>query len=708
MRADRSGKGGPLLDLARSGAGEKLEKADRINWLTRELNRHSLLYHTKDEPEIDDASYDALYRELLDLETAWPDLARPDSPTRRVGSALLDGLEKQEHSSRMYSLDNVFNSGEWRDFVSRAERAIAPASLPGAWWCDPKLDGLALELVYRDGQLTAALTRGDGQTGELVTEAVRTIRTVPLSLHGDGPFPGLFTVRGEVVLYREDFARLNASQAARGEKTFANPRNAAAGTLRQLDISVVAKRPLRFLAYSLGLVEWGQASPCAYQHQVMARLEEYGFLTPPAGQLCASPAEVGEYVESVRLRREQMPMEIDGAVAKLDDLAAQQALGFTARAPRFAVAFKFPAIQASTTLLGIEIQVGRTGALTPVAVLEPVAVGGVMVARATLHNEDEIRKLDLRIGDTVIVARAGDVIPSVLGPVLEKRPASAVPYEFPATCPACGQPVRREADEVALRCVNLACPAMRLRAIEHFVSKAGLDIRGLGTSWIGQLVGKGRVKSPADLFGITSSDLLGFERMGPTLARKFVQALAEARERASLASLIGALGIRHVGSRTAETLAASFADLDALASAGIDELQELPDVGPEVAAAIANFFAAPANRQEVARYRELGLWPTGGVAGLAGSDSQTTGDLAGKTVLFTGSLSMPRSRAEDLARKAGASVAGSVGRKLDYLIVGEKPGSKLARAEALGIRVLTEADFARILADAGIEMENGA
>lgn len=714
MSTDRAGKNRPLLGLDwsrnKTVNDEKREKAARIEWLTRELNHHSWLYHTKDAPVIDDASYDAMYRELLDLETAWPDLARPDSPTRRVGSALLDGLEKQDHSSRMYSLDNVFNSGEWRDFVNRAERAIAPAPLSAAWWCDPKLDGLALELVYQDGQLTAALTRGDGQTGELVTEAVRTIRTVPLALHGDGPFPALLTVRGEVVLFREDFARLNASQAARGEKTFANPRNAAAGALRQLDISVVAKRPLRFLAYSLGKVEWGQVSPCAFHHEVMARLVAYGFLTPPAGKLCASPAEVEEYVESVRLRRDDLPMEIDGAVAKLDELAAQAALGFTARAPRFAVAFKFPASQASTTLLGIEIQVGRTGALTPVAILEPVPVGGVMVARATLHNEDEIRKLDLRVGDTVIVARAGDVIPSVIGPVLEKRPASAVPYEFPATCPACGQPVRREADEVALRCVNLACPAMRLRAIEHFVSKAGLDIRGLGSSWIGQLVGKGRVKSPADLFEIRTADLLGFERMGPTLAKKFIQALAGARERASLDRLIGALGIRHVGSRTAETLAASFVDLEALASAGIDELQELPDIGPEVAAAIVNFFAAPANREEIARYRSLGLWPTGGQAGSqrAESGSAAQGELAGKSVLFTGSLSMPRSRAEDLAKKAGATIAGSVGKKLDYLIVGEKPGSKLAKAVAMGIKVLTEAEFARLLADAGIGIENGA
>ena len=691
------------------------EERKRARWLSAELERHNYLYHTLDAPEISDEQYDALFRELTDLEERWPGLRSPHSPTLRVGGGLLDGLAKKAHRRRMYGLDNVFSDEDWRDFVERMRRAWDAelnGPLPLEFWCDPKLDGLALEIIYEHGVLREALTRGDGETGEVVTEAVRTIRTVPLRLRGEGPFPSRLEVRGEVVMFKKDFAALNEQQQALGRKVFANPRNAAAGTLRQLDISITESRPLRFLAYSLGEAAWAPAEPCPSQHELMERLTAYGFLTPPDGRLCAGPDEVDAYAAWVREHRQDFPMEIDGAVAKQDNLEAQEALGFTARAPRFAVAFKFPAMQAETLLTGIDIQVGRTGVLTPVAVLEPVPVGGVMVSRATLHNEDEIRARDVRVGDTVMVQRAGDVIPEVVGPVLAKRPPEAVEFVFPHTCPACGETVHREPGEAAWRCDNLSCPAVRLRAISHFVSKAGLDIQGVGQKWIAQLVNSGRVQSPADLFTLKAEELLGFERMGEVLAQKFVDALDEARHTATLPRLISALGIRHVGEQTARLLAGQFRDLDELGRADGESLQALPDVGPEVAASIRNFFESPANRAQLARFRELGLWPQSPLVPFApsggaenGVEAAQDGPLRGKNVLFTGSLSLPRGRAQRLAEAAGAVLAGSVNKKLDYMVVGDKPGGTLDKAQALGVAVLDEAGFRALLAASGITLD---
>ncbi len=681
----------------------------RARFLAAELARHNYLYHTLDAPEISDDAYDALYHELAVLERRWPMLAGEQSPTAKVGGRLLEGLAKERHRQRMYGLDNVFSVSGWREFTERMRRAWDErlnGPIPLVFWCDPKLDGLAVELVYEHGELRKALTRGDGETGELVTEAVRTMDSVPRVLEaGGGAFPDLLEVRGEAVMFREDFARLNARQEALGLKTFANPRNAAAGSLRQLDLSVMETRPLRFLAYSLGAVDWGNCAPSLTQGELMARLTAWGFLTPPDGRLCAGVEQVEAYAEWVRANRTGFPMEIDGAVAKLDDLEAQEVLGFTARAPRFAVAFKFPAIQAQTVLDAIEIQVGRTGALTPVAVLQPVAVGGVMVSRATLHNEDEIHARDVRVGDTVIVQRAGDVIPEVVGPVLEKRPPDAFPFRFPHACPACGEPVHREPGEAAWRCDNLACPARRLRAITHFVSKAGLDIQGVGEKWVEQLVTAGRVQSPADLFTLREEDLLGFERMGETLARKFLAALETARSTATLARLLCALGIRHVGEQTARLLAARFRDLDELAAASTETLLELPDIGPEVAASIRYFFATPANRVVLEHLRARGLWPvsSGADTPAAATGTQAT-PLSGKTILFTGTLPLPRARAQALAEAAGAIPVGGVSRKLDYLVAGEKPGSKLDKARALGIPILDGEGFRRLLAGAGVEV----
>ena len=676
--------------------GERRTEASvqaRMRALCAALDYHNYLYHTLDAPEISDDAYDALYRELAALEAAFPQWVDPQSPTHRIGGALLGGLAKKRHRRRMYGLDNVFSVDEWHDFVERMRRALPDA--PTAFWCDPKLDGLALEIVYEDGELREALTRGDGEEGEVVTEAVRTIRTVPLRLQGTGPFPRRLEVRGEVVMYKKDFADLNARREALGQKLLANPRNAAAGALRQLDTTATRQLPLRFLAYSAGDVEWNPAPACASQHALMERFVSYGFLTPPDGRLCADPAAVADYVAWVREHRPDFLMEIDGAVAKQDNLEAQEALGFTARAPRFAVAFKFPAEQVRTVLRRIDIQVGRTGAMTPVAVLEPVAVGGVMVSRATLHNEDEIHAKDVRVGDTVIVQRAGDVIPEVVGPVAELRPADAVPFDFPHTCPICHEKAHRAEGEAVWRCGNVSCPAIRLQAIRHFVSKSGLNIVGVGEKLVTQLVDAGRVTSPADLFTLTPLELVQYDRMGESLAQKTVDALEEARHTATLARLISSLGIRHVGEQTARLLASAFADLDELAAADEARLCALPDVGPEVASSILDFFDTPANKRLLERFRELGLWPRRTEAETASGGEARP--LEGVTLLFTGTLSMPRGRAKQLAEAAGAVVLGSVSKKLQYLVVGDDPGSKLDKARKLGVAVLDEAGFLNLL-----------
>lgn len=667
---------------------------ERARTLARELERHNYLYHTLDSPEIGDDEYDALFRELVDLETRWPQLRAPNSPTSRTGGDLLTTLERRAHNRRMYGLENVFSPEEWLGFVERIERAWKPADgvLALDFWCDPKLDGLALELLYENGSLMDALTRGDGETGEVVTRAARTIRNLPLTLRGVEPFPDYLEVRGEVVIFKEDFAKLNLEQGEKGEKIFANPRNAAAGALRRLDTSIAARRPLRFLAYGIAEARWGAAKACHTQEEAMARLADYGFATPPGGELRRGVGEVVAYAEATREARAAFPMEIDGAVAKLNSLQAQEALGYTARAPRFAVAFKFPATKAETVLRAIDIQVGRTGALTPVAILEPVAAGGVIISRATLHNEDEIKALDLRVGDTVIVKRAGDVIPEVAEVVLAKRPPDTRPFVFPKSCPVCGQPVHREPDESLWRCDNLACPAVRLRSILHFASKNGLDIQGIGPGWIEKLVNAGLVKSPADLFKLSEDALTKFERMGPTLAKKFVASLDYVKKNATLARLIGALGIRHVGERTAKTLAETFADMDELAAANAETLQTLRDIGPEVAAAIRFFFETPTNLEILASLKAEGLWPRGKKA------VKVSGPLVGKSFLFTGSLSMPRGEAQKLVEDAGASVKSGVSKNLDYLVAGEAPGSKLNKARELGVKIISENDFKRLLA----------
>ncbi|MDL2317107.1 NAD-dependent DNA ligase LigA, partial [Desulfovibrio sp. OttesenSCG-928-A18] len=774
------------LELVPAGARAR---AERLRLL---LEYHARRYYVLDDPEILDAEYDGLFRELLELEKRWPALVGPDSPSGRVGGAVLSSLPSRAHSLRMYSLDNVFSLEEWRDFVSRTGRLLPKARAEDfSFWMEPKMDGLAMELVYEEGLLTAALTRGDGETGEVVTENMRTVRNVPLRLSlpvlpdaGGAPVPaaegggfaggppagageteagaaattagpgaavpGLLEVRGEVVMSKKDFAALNERQERTGGKRFANPRNAAAGSVRQLDSTVAASRPLRFIAYGIGRVLWagrdGQgapakassaqgagaaAGPWSTQQEVMHGLRDLGFTIAPHAALCPTPGAVEQWYEELGSRRDEFPFELDGAVAKLNCLEMQEALGFTARAPRFAVAFKFAAMQARTRLLRIEVQVGRTGVLTPVAVLEPVNVGGVVVSRATLHNEDEIRAKGVRIGDLVLVQRAGDVIPEVVGPVPEERDGTELEFVFPSQCPVCHNHVHREPGEAAWRCVNRSCPAVIRESIKHFVSKAGLDIQGVGGKLVEQLIDSGLIHTPADLFRLDAAGLSGLERMGEKSAANVLEALAEARERAELPRFISALGIRHVGERTARALARRFASMDALASASAELLQSVPDVGPEVAAAIRDFFAEEGNRALLEDFRSQGLWPelasarqapgvplysptqqhsllsvspvAGGAGGPPAGAASAAGSggsepaFAGKTIVFTGALaSMSRSEAARLAEAAGADVLSGVSRKLDLLVVGEEPGSKLEKARALGVRVLSEAEFLRL------------
>lgn len=667
------------------------QTVERAAALRRLLAHHAWLYHVQDKPEISDAEYDRLYRELVDLETQYPVLLTPDSPTQKVGGAVLQSLPTQRHALRMYSLDNVFNTGEWEEYVQRTLKLV-----PGVrredmqFWVEPKMDGLAMELIYEAGVLTTALTRGNGEEGEVVTQNMRTVKNIPLRLRGTG-WPELLEVRGEVVIERDDFRALNEEQHRKNAKEFANPRNAAAGSVRQLDSTVTASRPLRFIAYGIGRAEFSGEMPWKTQQAVIETLGEYGLSIAPGAGLFDSDG-VARYYNHLTGHRDSLPFDIDGVVAKVNRLDWQQAMGFTAHAPRGAIAMKFPAQQAVTKLLDIQIQVGRTGVLTPVAVLEPVNVGGAVVSRATLHNEDEIIAKGLLINDMVTVQRAGDVIPEVVSSLPEKRDGTQVAFHFPKECPICHNHVHREPGEAAWRCVNRLCPAVRRQAIIHFVSKAGLDVQGIGSRWVELLVDNGYVQTPADLFRLKKLDLLKLDRMGDKLADNFVTALAGAREHATLHRLICALGIRHVGEQTAKALTARYHDLDELSKAGFEELQTIPDIGPEVAGAICDFFAEAGNRELLQELRELGLWPHEAELPIA-----PHGALAGKTFLFTGTLSISRDVAKSRAEAAGAKVVSGISKSVDYLVAGDAAGSKLDKARLLGVTVIDEDAFNRML-----------
>ncbi|WP_065979789.1 NAD-dependent DNA ligase LigA [Pseudoalteromonas lipolytica] len=664
---------------------------EQISQLRAQLEEHNHNYYVLDAPSIPDAEYDRLMRELSSLEQANPEFQSPDSPSQKVGGAALDKFEQVTHQVPMLSLDNAFSQEEFAAFNRRIkERVMDSREL--TFCCEPKLDGLAVSIIYRNGVLVQAATRGDGMVGENITQNVKTIRNVPLKLRGND-FPAELEVRGEVFMDSAGFAKLNSDAEKRGEKVFVNPRNAAAGSLRQLDSKVTAKRPLMFYAYSTGLVADGQLPEDHYQQ--LAKLTDWGLPLCPETKLVEGQQAALDYYQDILARRSELAYEIDGVVIKVNDKKLQERLGFVARAPRWAIAFKFPAQEEITQLLDVEFQVGRTGAITPVARLEPVFVGGVTVSNATLHNGDEIARLGVKIGDTVIIRRAGDVIPQITQVVLERRPESAREIVFPTTCPICDSHVERIEGEAVARCTGgLVCQAQRKQAIKHFASRKALDIDGLGDKIVDQLVDRELIKTPADLFILKQGHFESLERMGPKSAKNLVNALQEAKQ-TTLAKFLYSLGIREVGEATAQNLANHFLTLEKITQASVDALTEVSDVGEIVAKHVRGFFSEEHNMAVVNALIEQGIhWPA------LNAPSAEKQPLAGLTYVLTGTLSeLNRNDAKARLQALGAKVSGSVSAKTNALIAGEKAGSKLTKAQELGIEVLTEADLIALLSE---------
>ncbi|ELZ8932306.1 NAD-dependent DNA ligase LigA [Cronobacter dublinensis] len=667
---------------------------EKLTQLRTTLRHHEFLYHVMDAPEVPDAEYDRLMRELRALEEAHPELVTPDSPTQRVGAAPLTEFSQVRHEVPMLSLDNVFDEASFLAFNKRVKDRLKSTDAL-VYCCELKLDGLAVSLLYENGLLVRAATRGDGTTGEDITLNVRTIRAIPLKLRGDN-IPARLEVRGEVFLPQAGFEKINDEARRTGGKVFANPRNAAAGSLRQLDPRVTAKRPLTFFCYGVGLLEGGDL-PRSHMGRLQ-QFKDWGLPVSDRIRLVETPEDVLAFYHQVEADRPTLGFDIDGVVIKVDSLELQEQLGFVARAPRWAVAFKFPAQEQMTTVRDVEFQVGRTGAITPVARLEPVQVAGVLVSNATLHNADEIARLGLRIGDKVVIRRAGDVIPQVVNVVLSERPEETRPVVFPAQCPVCGSDVERVEGEAVTRCTGgLICGAQRKEALKHFVSRRAMDVDGMGDKIIDQLVEKEYVHTPADLFRLTAGKLTGLDRMGPKSAQNVVNALENAKE-TTFARFLYALGIREVGEATAAGLAAHFGTLEALISASIDDLQNVPDVGIVVATHVFNFFEEESNRAVIRDLTEnVGIhWPAPQVVKAEEIDSP----FAGKTVVLTGTLSqMSRDDAKARLAALGAKVSGSVSKKTDLLIAGEAAGSKLAKAQELGIEVIDEAEMLRLLGE---------
>lgn len=685
--------------------------AERVQWLRAELERHSYQYYVLDAPTIPDAEYDALFSELQALETEHPDLLTDDSPTQRVGGAPLAAFDTVRHVVPMLSLNNGFDDEDVVNFDRRCAQGLgrtAPAAPADdlfsaaeaadnavEYSCELKFDGLAMSLRYENGKLVQAATRGDGETGEDVTANIRTVKKIPLTLRGQAP--AVLEVRGEVFMYRADFDKLNARQAEAGEKTFVNPRNAAAGSLRQLDPRITAKRPLSFFAYGIGELQGADRPPT---HSAM--LDGFATLGLPVcdeRHVVKGAQGLLSFYRDIGARRDQLPYDIDGVVYKVNAIPEQEQLGFVSRAPRFALAHKFPAQEMTTIVEDIEVQVGRTGAITPVARLAPVFVGGVTVTNATLHNEDEIRRKDVHIGDTVIVRRAGDVIPEVVAVVLERRPADARAFVMPTACPVCGSHVEKLEGEAVARCTGgLICAAQRKQALLHFAQRRAMDIEGLGDKVVEQLVDLSIVRTPADLYKLGVAKLAALDRMADKSATNLVDAIEKSRE-TTLNRFIFALGIRHVGEATAKDLAKHFGKLDNLLAADEAALLEVNDVGPVVAQSIANFLAEAHNVEVIEQLR---------AAGVHWVESEPTAraplPLAGKTIVLTGTLpTMSREDAKEKLEAAGAKVAGSVSKKTDYVVAGAEAGSKLERAQALGVPVLDEAGMLKLLADAGTD-----
>lgn len=666
----------------------------RVEELRSVIEDHNYHYYVLDDPRVPDAEYDRLFRELQNLEAEYPELASDNSPTRRVGSSAETSFEEVVHRLPMLSLDNAFSEEELRDFDRRVRDRLG-LSGDVEYVCEPKLDGLAVSLHYENGALTTAATRGDGYSGEDITANIRTIPSVPLKLRGKD-VPEMVEVRGEVYMPRKGFEELNRRLADRGEKTFVNPRNAAAGSLRQKKSTVTAKRPLEMCAYSVAVTDESLLPDT--QWDGLQRVRDWGFRINPEMRMARGVDECLEAYNELMQKRDSLPYEIDGIVFKVNRLDQQKALGFVSRAPRWAIAQKFPAQEELTVIEDVEFQVGRTGAITPVARLKPVFVGGVTVSNATLHNMDEIRRLDVRIGDTVFIRRAGDVIPQVVKVVAEKRPANARQVELPATCPVCDSDVIQIEGEAVARCSGgLFCPAQRKEAIRHYASRKALDIEGLGDKWIDILVDEGMVKTVADLYHLTTRDLTRLERMGEKSASNLVSAIDRSR-RPVLWRFLYALGIREVGEATAKALASHFGTLEAIASADEDALQTVPDVGPIVAGHIRSFFEQSHNRETLDALRDAGVeWQ---------EEEVTRGaqPLEGQTWVLTGTLSdMTRDEAKEKLESLGARVAGSVSRKTACVVAGEAAGSKLDKAKQLEVPVLDEAGLLDLLKKHGLE-----
>jgi len=673
------------VDMAKAAAASlKTEVED----LREELRQHEYRYHVLDDPEISDAAYDALLQKLRDLEAAHPELVTSDSPTARVGAPPREGFQTVRHTRPMLSLDNAFSFDALRDFDRRVRESIGRDTIE--YIAEHKFDGLSIALWYEDGVLVRGITRGDGTTGEDVTPNVRTIRSIPLHIGKEllkkAKVPTSFEVRGEVMMTRKAFEALNRSQTQNGGKIFANARNAAAGAVRMLDSSITARRRLDFFGYYL-LTEGRAAFP--KHSESLQALESLRFRASSDWKLCNGIDEVISYCEAWDTKREKMPYEIDGVVVKVNSVGSQNELGFTSKSPRWAIAYKYPARQETTVVNDIIVQVGRTGTLTPVAVLEPVQIGGVTVSRSTLHNMDEVERLGVRISDTVLVERAGEVIPHVLKVVKEGK--NRKPFRMPRECPVCRSKIHKVEGEVAYRCLNTACPAKRRESLLHFASRHAMNVDGLGDKIVDQLVDKGLVKAVSDLYALKLSDLSELERMGEKSAQNLLDEIAASKKN-GLPRLIYALGIPFVGERTAKLLADRFSSVEELAAASEQELYEVEEVGPKVASGILEFFSEPANRRLIKKLEKAGVRPT------AEKRALKSNKLEGKAFVFTGSLAnRTREEAGEIVQQHGGKVISSVSKKTDYVVVGTDPGSKYEKAKELGVPILSESDFERVV-----------
>lgn len=662
--------------------------------LKARIDRANYLYYVEDAPEISDAGYDELMRRLIDLETLYPLLSDSASPTQRVGAPLQSAFQPHTHLAPMLSLGNAFSSEELEAFDQRCKRFLGmPEEECIEYICELKFDGLAVSLTYVDGVLATGATRGNGFQGENITTNLKTVRSVPLKLNAT-ELPTLIEIRGEIILFHDEFRRINEERETSGEQVFANPRNAAAGSIRQLDSSVTAKRRLAMFCYGVG-----QTEGVVFQthSHILEHLKSWGASVNPMSRVCNGIAEVIAHVDSWRENKNTLPYDIDGMVVKVNSIAVQRELGNVARSPRWAIAYKYPAQQAETRILDILVQVGRTGTLTPVAVMEPVEVGGVTVSRATLHNEDEVRRKDVRIGDWVMVQRAGEVIPEVVEVVKKKRTGSEVEFAMPTECPVCGAAVARNDGEAATRCSNPICTAKTRESIIHFTSRTAMNIDGVGPALIDQLIDKGCISNPADLYYLDESVFAELDRMGEKSAANAKSAI-DASKSASLARLIYALGIRHVGERTAETLAKRFGSLDKLIEGSIEVLSEVQDVGPVVAESIVHYFEHETSRNLIGRLKQAGIDPKE-------EFRDENGALAGMSFVFTGALHrFTREQAEELVGKMGGKASSSVSKKTGMVIAGENAGSKLDKANQLGVKVLSEEEFVDWLKTLGIEV----